>query len=127
MTPLRAKMIKAMQVRGFSMRTHESYLSAVTGLARYFHCSPDKLGVEDRRRYIEYLATERELAPASCRLALNGIRFLYLEVLKWPGFDVEIAVPKRAQRIPELLTRAEVARLLEAGDNPKHRMMVIAH
>ncbi|MGH9196844.1 MAG: hypothetical protein ACRD1T_14010 [Acidimicrobiia bacterium] len=28
MTPLRAKMIKAMQVRGFSVRTHESYLAA---------------------------------------------------------------------------------------------------
>jgi len=28
MTPLRAKMIKAMQVRGFSVRTYESYLAA---------------------------------------------------------------------------------------------------
>ena len=41
MTPLRAKMIKAMQVRGFSVRTHESYLAAVTDLARYVHRSPD--------------------------------------------------------------------------------------
>ena len=29
MTPLRQKMIDAMQVRGFSVRTHRSYLSAV--------------------------------------------------------------------------------------------------
>ncbi|HEC13531.1 MAG TPA: integrase, partial [Acidiferrobacteraceae bacterium] len=30
MTPLRQKMIDAMRVRGFSMRTHQSYLAAVT-------------------------------------------------------------------------------------------------
>lgn len=124
MTPLRAKMIKAMQVRGFSIRTHESYLYAVADLARYFHRAPDQLGIDDLRRYFEYLATERSLSGASCRLFLNGIRFLYLQVLNWPAFDVDIPIPKKAQRIPELLTRAEVARILAACTNPKHRMML---
>jgi integrase/recombinase XerD len=45
-------------------------------------------------------------------------------VLQWPAFDVPFVVPKRAQRIPELLTRAEVARLLDACPNPKHRMLL---
>ena len=124
MTPLRAKMIKAMRVRGFSVRTHESYLAAVTYLARYVHRSPDKIGIEDIRGYFEYLATERSLSGASCRLFLHGIRFLYLQVLERPSFDVEIPIPKKAQRIPELLTRAEVGRILTACANPKHRMML---
>ena len=124
MTPLRAKMIEAMQVRGFSQRTHESYLAAVTDLARYTRRSPELLSIEDIERYFVYLATERELAGASCRLFLNGIRFLYLQVLDWPAFDVAIPIPKRAQRIPELLTRTEVTRILEACDNPKHRMIL---
>jgi integrase/recombinase XerD len=124
MTPLRAQMIKAMQVRGFSIRTHESYLAAVTDLARYFHRAPDQLGLDDLRRYFEYLAVERGLSGATCRLCLHGIRFLYLQVLGWSAFDVEIPLPKQAQRIPELLTRAEVGRLLDACRHPKHRMML---
>ena len=124
MTPLRERMIKAMQVRGFSVRTHESYLAAVTDLARYVHRAPDKIGIEDIRGYFEYLATERSLSGASCRLFLHGIRFLYLQVLERPSFDVEIPIPKKAQRIPELLTRAEVGRILTACANPKHRMML---
>lgn len=124
MSPLRAKMIQAMQVRGFSVRTHESYLYAVTDLARYFRRAPDQLGIDDLRRYFEYLATERGLSGASCRLFLHGIRFLYLKVLDWPAFDVDIPIPKKAQRIPELLTRAEVGRILTACANPKHRMML---
>ncbi len=60
-------MIKALQVRGYSPRTHESYLSAVTDFARYHRRCPTALDGEDVRRYIEYLVTERELAPATCR------------------------------------------------------------
>lgn len=124
MTPLREAMIRAMQVRGFSARTHKSYLAAVTDLARYHRRSPAELEVKDLCRYFEYLAIERELSAASCRLALNGIRFLYLNVLERSAFDVPIPVPKRPQRIPELLSRAEVARILAACGNHKHRTML---
>lgn len=125
MTALRQSMIRAMQVRGFSPRTHRSYLAAVSGLARYYGRSPAQLEVKDLCKYFEHLAVERGLAPASCRLALNGIRFLYLDVLEWPSFDVSIPVPKRPQRIPELLSRNEVARILAACRWPKHRMQLM--
>lgn len=124
MTALRDRMVRAMQVRGFSPRTHESYLAAVEGLARYYRRSPAELEVEDLRRYFEYLAVERGLAANTCRLALNGVRFLYLDVLKRPAFDVPIAVPKRPQRIPELLSRREIARILAACQYRRHRMML---
>ena len=124
MTPLRKSMIEAMQQRGFSVRTHRSYLDAVTKLAQYYRCSPDKLTHEQLQAFFNHLVQERDLAPASCRLYLNGIRFFYLQVLKWKHFDVPLITPKRKQRIPELLTRGEVKRILESLDNPKHRMLL---
>ena len=74
MTPLRSTMIKAMRMRGFSARTHQSYLAAVAGLARHTRRSPERLSAADVNHYFEYLVTERELAPASCRLYFNGFR-----------------------------------------------------
>lgn len=59
MTPLRKKMIEAMRVRGFAVRTHQSYLSAVSKLAGYYGRSPDALGVDELQAYFAYLATER--------------------------------------------------------------------
>jgi site-specific recombinase XerD len=118
-------MIDAMQVRGFSPRTHESYLWAVSALARYYRCSPADLSVDQIRAYFLYLVKERHLSDASCRLHLHGLRFLYLQVLEWPEFDVPIPHPKRSQRIPELLSRAEVARLLRTVSNLKHRTMLM--
>jgi integrase len=58
------------------------------------------------------------------RLSYNGIRFLYLEVLAWPTLDLEVALPKRPQRIPGLLTRAEVAAILDACADARYRTML---
>lgn len=124
MTPLRQQMIEAMQQRGFSGRTHQSYLAAVTDLARYYRRSPEQLGIEELQGYFSYLVQERGLSAASCRLYLNAVRFLYLQVLQWPAFDVALVVPKRPQRIPQLLTRSEVGRIICACDNPRHRMLL---
>ena len=124
MTPLRQAMIKAMRMRGFSERTHQSYLAAVTDLARYTRRSPDGLSAAEVNGYFEYLVTERELAPASCRLFFNGIRFLYVEVLDWAPAALAIALPKRPQRIPQLLNHAEVARILGACEDRRYRLML---
>jgi integrase len=125
MTELRQAMIRAMQVRGFSVRTHQSYLAAVSDLARYCRRSPAELEVQDLCRYFEHLAVERKLSAATCRLALHGIRFLYLGVLKREAFDVPIPLPKQPQRIPELLSRAEVARIVAACSDRKYQMMLM--
>jgi len=124
MSPLRQKMLDAMLLRGFSKRTQQSYIGAVNQLARYYDCSPANLKLEQLQDYFLYLVKQRNLSPASCRLYLNAIRFLYLQVLGWGLFDVTIHTPKRAQKIPELLSQAEVARILGACPNKKHWMML---
>ena len=59
MTPLREKMIAAMRQRGFSPRTHQSYLYVVTDLARFFRCSPDYR--DQNRQKVMHLAGEEFL------------------------------------------------------------------
>ena len=124
MTALRQRMIKTMQMHGFSPRTHESYLGAVRALAKHTRRAPDTLGPADLKGYFEYLVTQRKLAPASVKLAYNGIRFLYLDVLAWPQVDLEVTLPRRPQRIPELLIRAEVAAILAACPDGRYRTML---
>jgi len=117
-------MITAMQVRGFSPRTHQAYLQAVQGLARYYRQPPDRLDQDQISNYLEYLACDRQLSASSCRQAFHAIRFLFIQVLKRDELEVVFPVPKQPQRIPELLTRAEVARILAACANGKHHMML---
>jgi len=125
MTPLRQSMIAAMKQRGFAYRTQQTYLNAVQALATHFHRSPDQLSVAELQLYFDHLAQRRNLSGASCQLYLNAMRFLYIKVLKWQSFDVEIVIPKKAQRIPELLTREEVGRLIGGVSNMKHRTLLM--
>lgn len=124
MTPLRKQMIEAMQLRGFSPRTHKSYLYAVEKLAGHYHRSPDRLSPAQVQAFFKYLALDRRLSPASCRLYLNAVRFFYVKVLGRNDFEHSWVIPKRQQRIPELLTPREVARIIGACQNPKHRMLL---
>ena len=125
MTPLRQQMIAAMKQRGFAVRTHQTYLSAVEALAKHYHRSPEQLELAELQRYFDFLVQQRELSGASCRVYLHGIRFLYLHVLEWPSFDVKLIIPKKPQRIPELLTRQEVERLVASVSNIKHRTLLL--
>ena len=122
--PLYQKMLDAMQLRGFSPRTEQSYQIAITGLARYYQRPPNQISIEEIQQYFLYLVKERQLAPASCHVYLNGIRFFYLQVLGWVSFEITIHIPKCPQRTPELLTHHEVATILTAPENPRHKMLL---
>ena len=46
MSPLRRRMIEDMTVRNLSPATQRSYVHAVLRFARFFDCSPQRLGLD---------------------------------------------------------------------------------
>jgi len=124
MTELRQRMIDEMTLRGFSPKTHEAYLGAVTGLACFYKQSPDKLSLEQVRQYLLHLERDRHLSWSSLNVAVSGFRFLYFQTLKWNLDAMEIPKRQRQSRLPEVLSREEVDQLLGAADNDKHRMLL---
>jgi len=124
MTELRQKMIDQMTLRGFAPKTHEAYLHAVTGLARHFATPPDQLNQEQIQAYLLYLMRERKLAWSSVNVATQGIRFFYHRTLGWERMRLEIPPRKRPTQLPEVLSSAEVGRVLGAVSNPKHHALL---
>lgn len=125
MTELRQRMIDQMTLRGFSPRTHESYLEAVTGLALYYKQSPDQLKAAQVRAYLLHLERERHLSWSSLNVAVSGLRFFYFETLKWEPVAMEIPHRQKQSRLPEVLSREEVDRLFNALVNIKHRVLLM--
>jgi len=124
MTELRRRMIQAMTVRGFSPRTHESYLGAVRQLAKHYRRSPDELSVDEVQAYLAHMITTRNLSWSTCNIAAQAFRFLYHVTLGRDATRFEVPAPKQAQRLPEILSREEVALRIEAPPNPKHRLLL---
>jgi integrase/recombinase XerD len=104
-------MNNAMVLRGFAARTKESYLACVTGLAKYYRCSPDTLDAGAIQAYLLHLITEKKLAYSSVNQAACAIRFLFGEVLKQPAIWIDIPMAKVPKRLPLILSRDEITRL----------------
>ena len=124
MTPLRQQMIEAMTLRGFSAHTHRAYLYAVTELAEFYGQCPSRLSDDQLKAYFRDLVLNRGFSPATCKVRFHGIRFLLRDVLDRRTDKLTPIFPSSPQRIPELLTRSEVARIIDHAENPKHRTLL---
>ncbi|MEY4562342.1 MAG: hypothetical protein RLZZ618_1619 [Pseudomonadota bacterium] len=124
MTPLRQRMIDAMVLRGFAARTQETYLCAIGQLARHHHCSPALLRDEQVQAYLLYLLQDRQRSRSTVNITSCAMRFLICDVLGQDQRRAQIPLGHAPLRLPEVLSRAEVAVLLGAPISPKARMFL---
>lgn len=124
MTPMRKRMIHELELHRKSPRTVEAYVTAVAQLARHYGRSPDRITLEEVRDFLHHLIAERKLAFSSCNQKLAGIRFFYRHVLGQEKFDLRVPA-KRSGKLPEPLGRREIAHLLKAPANAKHRVLLM--
>jgi len=126
MSTLRKQMEADMVLRGMSERTRESYLAAVAGLAKYYNRSPDQVSEVEVQRYLLHLIEERKLAWSSCNIAVSGLRFVYHTTLKRREAQFDIPRARAPQKLPQILAREEIARLIELTLNAKHRAILMS-
>jgi integrase/recombinase XerD len=122
MTPLRQRMIEDMQLRGLSERTQEAYVAAVRQLAKHYGKSPDQIGDEELRQYFLYLTNEKKASHSAITIALCAIKFLYEQTLhqEWP--TLTFVRPPREHKLPVILSREEVQRILSCLRRPHYRV-----
>ncbi len=125
MTPLRRKMLNDLVIRNLSENTKKSYLQAVTGLAKYYHRSPDQLSAQEVQRYLLYLSQERQLTWASCNTIRHGLRFFYQVTLNWPTTQFYLPCAKEPSKLPQILSHEELVRLFTVTTNRKHRALLM--
>jgi site-specific recombinase XerD len=122
MTELRQKMIRAMELKNLSPNTQRAYLAAVTGLSKHYRQSPAAITKEMIEDYLLSLKTAR--APNSCGLVLTGLRFFYTHVTE-EKLLVDYRMRKKTQKLPTVLTKEQVAKIISACENLKHRLILM--
>ena len=121
MSPLQQRMLEDMQLRGLSARTQEAYARAVWQLAQYYRRRPEQLSDAELRQYFLYLTNEKKLARPTATIALCGIKFFYEQTLKQPWPTLRFVRPPREWKLPVVLSRKEVRRILQEVRIPVYR------
>jgi endonuclease YncB( thermonuclease family) len=92
-------------IRGLAENTQKAHLQAVTGLARYYRRSPDRLSAQDVQAYLVWLHEERHLG--------------------WPGTHFYLAGAEEPSKLSEVLSQEEPVRLFTVTTNGKQRALLM--
>jgi integrase/recombinase XerD len=124
-THLRKTMLEELQRRNLSKLTAECYVRIVEEFSQYHHRAPDQLGPEQIRQYQAYLFTDRKLDANTVAQHLSALRFFFIKTLKRNWSVEETPYPKRPIRLPDVLSREEVERLIDSADSRLHRVWLL--
>ena len=115
---------RELKIRGFSRQTQKAYLYYNKELLKFNSKSPRDINSDDIKEYLFYLK-KKKLANATLNVAINAIKFYYTQILKRKFFvNKEIFRTKKAQKLPEVLTKKEIKRILLTIQNVKHKLLL---
>jgi site-specific recombinase XerD len=108
-----------MLARGFALRTRQVYLGWMRRLVRFSRTPADQVSEQQALEYVADL-TRRGRSSSTVNQALSAIKFFYTEVVprEW---GLSTPYQRFPQRLPVILSRDEVRRLLEASEGLRQR------
>jgi integrase/recombinase XerD len=122
---LKQRMREDLQLRGFSPHTQKEYLMRVTLFARYFNKLPDKLGEKEVKEYFLHLVRDKHASYGVLNMTYCALKFIYSVTLGRPQEVAKIPRTKRPVKMPVILDKEEVRRLIAVTENLKHKTILM--
>lgn len=119
-SPLRQRLIDDMNMRRFSRETQRNYLRDIGRLASFLGRSPDTATADDLRRF--QIEQQNDGVPVpTMNSIVSALRFLFTQTLDRPDLARRLVRLAHPRNLPVVLSRDEVARLLNATTCLKHQ------
>jgi integrase/recombinase XerD len=119
-SPLRQRLIDDMNMRHFSMATQRNYIRDVERFASFLRRSLDTATTEDVRRF-QLAQSEADVPVPTMNSVVSALRFFFTNTLDRPDLARKLVRVSRPRNLPVVLSRDEVARLLNATTSLKHQ------
>jgi integron integrase len=113
-----------MRDRGYAYQTEKTYIHWVKRFI-FFHNKqhPAKMGAQHINQFLSALGHDRHCSPATQRIALNALIYLYRKYLGVELEALDFSKARQRRRLPVVLTHVEVGKILGHMQG-KHRLMV---
>jgi len=118
--PLRQRMQHDMMMRGLLPRTQEQYIRHVRRFSAYLGRPPDTATTEDLRNF-QIQQHESGASAGTINGAVSALRFLYTVTLRRRDLARGLIATRRPDKMREVLSVEEAARLLEAAPGIKYK------
>jgi len=123
-SPLRQRMIRDMELAGFTPGTQQTYIGAVVKLQDHYNIRPDRLSEKQVQQYIFWLRDEKDVAKGTFQTSWYGLKFLYYRTLgvDWALFTRKKVRQPRRKRLPVAIAWDDGRRLIAALQKPSYRL-----
>lgn len=119
-SPLRQRMIEDMTMRKLGFKTQSTYIRAVKKLADHLGDSPSKGNAEQLRGF-QLAMTEAGVCSGNINATITGLHFFYRYTMQRSDLSRVLRTVKVARKIPDILSREEVKRLIGATRPIKYK------
>ena len=115
--------------KNYSIKTEHTYLKWVRHFIQFHNKRhPQDMGALEIESYLSHLAVERNVAPATQRVALNALVFMYRHVLQAPIEEkISFTYSQKAPRIPTVFSHDEACRVLDQLNGMHHTMAALLY
>jgi site-specific recombinase XerD len=110
--------------RKYSYKTVKGYIYYNRDFLDFMDKEPSEVNDDNIKDYLLYLAEEKESATATINQAINALKFYYGAMLK-RKFLYEIKRPRKDKKLPEVLSKEEVSRIINGTANIKHKAILM--
>lgn len=110
-------------ISGYSKRTLKMYLIYVKDFLRYIKKPAESCERHDIVSYLAYLREDRELSGSAISLVQAALKFFFHNHLKHKIL-ADIKTPKKAKKLPTVLTKDELKLLIKATKAGRDRLIV---
>lgn len=122
--PLFEDLRKEMVSRKYSPKTIKAYTHYNEDILKFANKQPGKITEGDIKDYLFHLVEEKKVATSTLNSAINALKFYYGTILK-KDFIYEVKRPRKDKKLPVVLSKEEVGRILSNVDNIKHKALLM--
>ncbi|CDF79072.1 tyrosine-type site specific recombinase [Formosa agariphila KMM 3901] len=113
-----------LELKKYANNTVKSYILAFEKFINYYKSKPLlEINENDVRQYILSLIHENK-SDSYVNIAINSIKFYYETVLGMPNRFYKIERPRKAKKLPKILSKADVLKVIDHTNNLKHKCIV---
>ena len=114
-----------MLLKGYSQRTIRTYVSLLASFSKHYNCSPDRVSIDQIRYYLQENIINERRSKAWVNQIISAIKLLYCNVLKREWSPLDIPRPRHDKKLPVVLSRSEVQKIITAHSNIKHKAILM--